>query len=80
MKIIDVIDFYYAIYNVLNLKVEMSDGIPGKYHIFTKVEAMAFLNGYENAEVVAISFQTYYTFKQTTTQKMENPTLYIMYK
>ena len=80
MKIIEVINFYYSLFPLISLCVEMSGGINGRYRDMTKKEALDFLAGYENEEVTAINFSTYYRFDGRATRKLEIPVLYIMYK
>ena len=80
MKIIEAINFYYSLFPLISLCVEMSGSISGRYRNMTKKEALDFLAGYENEEVATIIFSTYYTFNREVTRKMENPALYIMYK
>ena len=80
MSIINVINFYYSLYPVISLHVKMSGGIEGRYHEFTKAEALDFLAGYENEEVVNVDFATHFTFKGNATNKMPIPMLYILYK
>ena len=80
MDIITTIDFYYSLFPLISLCVEMSGGISGRYRDMTKKEALDFLAGYENEEVAAINFSTYYRLGGEATRKMENPALYIMYK
>lgn len=79
MKIIDLINYYYAFYPVLNLHIEQSGGISGKTHTYTKAEALIFLRGYENEIVADMSFSTYYTFCGEVTKPQKQPHLYIMY-
>ena len=79
MKIIDVLDFYYSKYGKLNLHIRMDGGLPGKSHDFTKEEAYDFIAGYENENVVEISFQTHYIFKGDITKPLEIPHLFIQY-
>lgn len=80
MNIITAINFYYSMFPLINLCVEMSGGINGKYRELTKEAALDFLAGYENEEVVQIMFQTHYTFEREVTRKLDIPLLYIMYK
>lgn len=79
MKIYDVLDFYYSKYDKLHLWIRMNGGIPGRYHDFTKKEALDFIAGYEYENVIRIDFQTHYFFKGDATEPLEIPSLFIVY-
>lgn len=80
MKIIDVLNFYYNLFPVIRLCVHMDGGINGKYHNFTKDEALKFLWGYTEEEAIEVDFKTYYFFCGKAEKKLEIPSLYIVYK
>ena len=80
MKIIDIIDFYYSHYDIIDIKIEKDNGLSGKYHAFTKNEAIEFLSGYEHEIAANIIFETCYTFMNGITKVMDIPKLYILYK
>ena len=80
MKVIDVINFYYANHEVIKIKVEADGGIEGSYHKFTKQEAYNFLDGFYDEEAVEIIFQTHSTYWGKISRKLEIPLLYIFYK
>lgn len=80
MDIITTINFYYSLFPLISLCVEMSGGISGKYRELTKEAALNFLAGYENEEVIQTIFQTCYTFGREVVKELDIPLLYIMYK
>lgn len=80
MKIIDVINFYYANYDVIEINVEFNEGIKGSYQRFTKQEAYVFLEGFYDEEAVIIIFETHTTFCGKISHELEVPLLYILYK
>lgn len=80
MKIIDILNFYYNLFPVIRLYVHMDGGINGQYHDFTKDEALEFLCGYTEEEVIKTNFQTYNFFLGKSNEKLKNPMLYIVYK
>lgn len=79
MKIINAINFYYGLFPIISLCVEMNKGITGRYHDFTKEQALDFLNGYEDEKVIEIKFQTHSIFKGQATTELTYPMLYIKY-
>ena len=80
MKLIDIIDFYYASYSKINLTVEINHGIKGTAHLFSKEEALAFLLGWKNDEIANIIFQTCYTTSREIISQTSYPLLYILLK
>ena len=80
MKVIDVINFYYASHEVIKIKVQANEGIEGRYHKFTKQEAYDFLDGFYDKEVAIIMSQTHYDYCGKITDELEVPLLYILYK
>ena len=80
MKIIDVLNFYYNLFPTIHLCIHMDGGINGKYHDFTKDEALEFLWGYTEEEVIRADFQTWSFYLGKTSRKLEIPNLYIVYK
>lgn len=80
MKIIDVLNFYYNLFPIIHLCVQMDGGVNGKYHSFTKDEALNFLQGYTEEEVRKADFQTHDFFRGKADTKLEIPNLYIIYK
>lgn len=80
MKIIDILNFYYNLFPVIHLCIHMDGGINGKYHDFTKAEALNFLCGYTEEEVIKANFQTYNFYLGESYKKLETPMLYIVYK
>lgn len=80
MKVIDVINFYYASHEVIKVKVESNEGIHGSYHKFTKQEACVFLDGFYDEEAVEIIFQTHSIYCGKISHELEVPLLYILYK
>ena len=79
MKIIEVLEFYYSKYSVINVKIEMSGGIKGKTESMAKKEAFQSVDGYEDQKAVKVIFETYYTFNGEAVEKIKIPFLYIMY-
>ena len=57
MTIKNVLDFYFALYTVIELKVEMQDGISGKYRTCTKEQALQWLNGWYDNKVSAAGYK-----------------------
>lgn len=82
MKIIDILNIYYNLFPVIRLSVQMKGGLIGYYHNFTKAEALDFLWGYTEEEVVKtiINFQTDNFYLDKSNKKLEIPNLYIVYK
>ena len=80
MKIIDVINFYYANHEVIEIQVEFNDGIKSSYHKFTKHEAYNFLDGFYDEEAAIIIFQTHNTHCGKISRELKVPLLYILYK
>jgi hypothetical protein len=80
MKVIDVINFYYASHEVIEIKVRANEGIDGRYHKFTKQEACDFLDGFYDEEVAEIIFQTHSIYCGKISYEFEVPLLYILYK
>ena len=80
MKIIDVLNFYYANYEVIEIKVETNEGIKGSFHKFTKQEASVFLDGFYDEEAAIIIFQTHNTHCGKISRELEIPLLYILFK
>lgn len=80
MKIIDILNFYYNLFPVIHLCVRMDGGIDGRYHDFTKAEALEFLWGYTEEEVIKMHFQTYSFYLGNSTHELETPSLYMVYK
>lgn len=80
MKIIDILNFYYNLFPIISLHVHMDGGINGKYHFFTKDEALDFLQGYTEEEAIEANFQTHTFFRGKADTKLEIPELYIVYK
>lgn len=79
MTIESVLDFYYSVAPVINLRVEMNGGIKGKDHVFTHKEAADFLRGYENEKVICTYFETHFFFKGEAVDRREIPALFIKY-
>lgn len=79
MKIIDAINFYFGLYPILSVCVELNGGIRGRFHTFTKEQTLDFLNGFEDEKVVKIDFMTHVFFKGEATAEMPCPMLYIKY-
>ena len=80
MKIIDILNFYYNLFPVIRLCIHMDGGINGRYHDFTKDEALNFLWGYTEEEVIRADFRTYNFYLGKSDEKLEIPMLYIVYK
>ena len=85
MKIIDIFNFYYSLYPVLAVTVQMYGGIDGKPHVVNKAQALEWLNGWLDETAISVSFQTHcYTYGNTwgrewSKTKCEIPMLYILY-
>lgn len=81
MTIQNIIDFYFSQYKTLAIKVEMFNGIKGRYNTYTKEEFLKFINGWNDDKVITANFETYHTNYATgDCTKKEVPTLYICYK
>ena len=81
MTIQNIIDFYFSQYKTLVIKVEMFNGIKGKYNTYTKEEFFKFIDGWNDEKVITTNFATHHINYATgdCTEK-EIPTLYICYK
>lgn len=80
MTLKDVINFYFAKYETIHLKIQMVDGIKGKYLTVTKDDLAYVLEDWGDSEVVDFGWQSYYTSLTHIVEKMNIPTAWIMIK
>lgn len=81
MTIQNITDFYFSQYENLVIKVEMFDGVKGKYNTYTKEEFRKFIDGWKNEKIITVNFATHYTnYAKGHCAEREIPILYICYK
>lgn len=80
MKIIDVLNFYFAHYPVISVRIRIDGGLFGIYHDFSEAEAHDFVEGYGDCEVIHTEFGTHTLYMGNSSEKREIPYLYIVYK
>ena len=79
MTIQNIIDFYFSQYKTLVVKVEMFNGVKGKYNTYTKEEFLRFINGWNDEKVITANFTTHYTnYAIGDCTEREIPILYIL--
>lgn len=81
MTIQNITDFYFSQYENLVIKVEMFDGVKGKYNTYTKEEFRKFIDGWKDEKIITVNFSTHYTnYAIGHCAEREIPILYICYK
>lgn len=82
MTVKEVINFYFKKYREMMVKVEMLNGIEGKYHKITKDGFYKLFGNWDNEVAIKVHFETHNThWYNGKTEYIERdlPVLYICY-
>lgn len=80
MTLKDVINFYFSKNDTIKIKIEMIEGIKGKYRIVTKEELKDILEGWGDYEVVDFGWQIYYSSLNHLGEKIDLPIAWVTIK